>query len=76
MLEEQKNTTVEKEDLYFALINHEEQYSLWPEYKKIPLGWKVVFGPMKKEECMNYIDKVWTDMRPLSLRKQMTESQK
>lgn len=64
-----------KEDLYYALINQEEQYSLWPDYKAIPDGWKAKFGPMPKDECMAYVNKVWTDMRPLSLRIQMAQLQ-
>jgi MbtH protein len=60
-------------DLYFALINQEEQYSLWPDYKAIPNGWNAKFGPASKEECLAYVEKMWTDMRPLSLRTQMAQ---
>jgi MbtH protein len=53
------------------VINHEEQYSIWPDYKAIPEGWKSVGVEGDKQTCLNYIETTWTDMRPLSLRKAM-----
>ena len=53
---------------------NEEQYSLWPKYKAIPQGWSAVGKEGTKAECCSYVDEVWTDMRPLSLRKRMAES--
>lgn len=61
----------EYQEMYLVLINVEEQYSLWPGYKTVPAGWKVVKEDAPKDECLAYVDEVWTDMRPLSLRKQM-----
>ena len=63
----------EQEDnrVYIVLINDEEQYSLWLKEKKIPPGWRAVAKEGSKTECMSYVDEVWTDMRPLSLRKKM-----
>lgn len=65
----------EEEDktIYKVVINHEEQYSIWPEYKENPLGWNDAGKVGLKEECLAYIKEVWTDMRPLSLRKSMEE---
>lgn len=60
--------------IYIVLINDEEQYSLWPQGKKIPAGWRAVGKEGTREECSKYVDEVWTDMRPLSLRKQMEEA--
>lgn len=60
----------ESVDIYQVVINEEEQYSIWLVNKAIPLGWKPVEKKGSKEECLNYIDKIWVDMRPLSLRKQ------
>ena len=57
--------------IYRVVVNHEEQYSIWPEYKDIPLGWRDVGRKGLKDECLAYIKEVWTDMRPLSLRKKM-----
>ena len=57
--------------VYKVVVNHEEQYSIWPDFKEIPLGWKSVGKSGLKAECLEYIKEVWTDMRPLSLRKWM-----
>ena len=62
--------------IYKVVVNHEEQYSIWPEYKENPLGWKDVGKAGPKAECLAYIKEVWTDMRPLSLRKKMEERAK
>lgn len=61
--------------IYKVVMNHEEQYSIWPAYKDNPLGWKDVGKSGPKAECLEYIKEVWTDMRPLSLRKRMAERQ-
>ncbi len=56
---------------YRVVVNHEEQYSLWPQGKANACGWQDV-GPIgSKASCLEYIKEVWIDMRPLSLRKQM-----
>lgn len=62
--------------IYKVVVNHEEQYSIWPDYKELPLGWKGVGKSGLKPECLAYIKEVWTDMRPLSLRKKMEEMAK
>ncbi|MEO1131285.1 MAG: MbtH family NRPS accessory protein [Cyanobacteria bacterium J06639_1] len=62
---EQDNTS------YKVVINDEEQYSIWPEEKDNPLGWHDVGKSGTKEECLEHINEVWTDMRPLSLRQHM-----
>src|SRR5205807_2276955 len=59
--------------IYKVVVNHEEQYSLSPEYKTNPLGWRDAGKSGSKAECLAYIKEVWTDMRPLSLRKKMEE---
>lgn len=61
--------------IYKVVVNHEEQYSIWPDYKEIPNGWHAVGKVGLKPECLAYIKEVWTDMRPLSLRKQMAETE-
>ena len=62
--------------IYKVVVNHEEQYSIWPDYKEMPLGWNEVGKSGLKPECLDYIKEVWTDMRPLSLRKKMEEMAK
>ena len=66
----------EEEDsrIYTVVVNHEEQYSIWPADREIPLGWTEVGKTGLKAECLEYIKEVWTDMRPLSLRKKMDEA--
>jgi MbtH protein len=56
---------------YQVLINDEEQYSLWLADHDIPDGWRAVGKEGSKADCMAYVDEVWTDMRPRSLREQM-----
>jgi MbtH protein len=56
---------------YRVVVNHEEQYSIWPEDREIPLGWRDAGKTGSKAECLAHIREVWTDMRPLSLRRQM-----
>ena len=59
---------------YKVVINLEEQYSIWPADRDNPFGWKDVGTQGSKAECLAYIESVWTDMRPLSLRRQMEEA--
>ena len=66
------NTATDK-TIYSVVINHEEQYSIWPANRENPPGWVSVGKSGSKEECLSYIKEVWTDMRPLSLRKKMAE---
>jgi MbtH protein len=60
---------------YLVVVNHEEQYSIWPDYKAIPGGWRTAGKTGNKDECLAYIKEVWTDMRPLSLRKLMDQAE-
>src|SRR2546426_7844598 len=63
----------EREDntIYKVVVNHEEQYSIWPADRENALGWKEVGKSGPKAECLAYIKEVWTDLRPLSLRQKM-----
>lgn len=62
--------------MYKVVVNHEQQYSIWPLKRENALGWQDVDKSGSKEECLAYIKEVWTDMRPLSLRKTMEESER
>lgn len=66
--DDQEDTTI-----YKVVLNHEEQYSIWPQDRDNPAGWRDAGKEGKKAECLEYIKEVWTDMRPLSLRKRMAE---
>jgi MbtH protein len=56
---------------YIVLINSEEQHSLWPAHKAIPAGWRQVGPTGSKAECLEYVEKAWTDITPLSVRNRM-----
>ena len=56
---------------YKVVVNHEEQYSIWPDGKDNAPGWRDAGKNGLKAECLEWIKGVWTDMRPLSLRKRM-----
>ena len=61
-----------EDDTFIVLINHEGQYSIWPHRKKVPGGWTAVEGVQgNKKTVSDYVEKHWTDMRPLSLQKAM-----
>jgi MbtH protein len=66
-------STDQQEDsrTYLVVVNAEEQYSIWPADKNVPAGWNAVGKQGGKSECLQYIEEVWTDMRPLSLRRRM-----
>jgi len=66
--DEQDNT------IYKVVVNHEEQYSIWPADRENALGWSDAGKSGTKAECLDHIKEVWTDMRPLSLRKAMEQS--
>jgi uncharacterized protein YbdZ (MbtH family) len=55
------------EGTFNVLVNGENQHSLWPDFAEIPAGWRTVFGPAKKQPCLDYVNEHWTDMRPQSL---------
>jgi MbtH protein len=65
------NQDQEDNTLYKVVVNHEEQYSIWPAERENALGWRDAGKRGAKQECLDYIKEVWTDMRPLSLRKAM-----
>lgn len=60
-----------KQDEYVVVMNEEEQFSIWMADKEVPAGW--IVQPMSggKEECLEYINIHWTDMRPARLRRKM-----
>ncbi|WP_339925216.1 MbtH family NRPS accessory protein [uncultured Cyclobacterium sp.] len=66
----------EEKNLFLVVINHEEQYSIWPHEKVIPNGWRAEGQEGTKEKCLEYIEKVWTNMQPLSVRKVLESAEK
>ena len=68
------NPFEDENGIYHALINAEGQYSLWPAFVEVPDGWTIVLKSTTRAECLEYINKNWTDMRPNSLVVAMAES--
>ena len=69
MTDEREDTTI-----YMAVANDEEQYSIWPADRELPLGWHPVGTEGTKREVLAWIEEVWNDMRPKSLRDKMREA--
>lgn len=68
-------STEEDEDrtTYKVVVNHEEQFSIWRADRAVPAGWRDAGKSGPKADCLAYVKRVWTDMRPLSLRRATTE---
>ena len=62
--------------IYKVVVNHENQYSIYPVELTNPLGWNDAGKTGSKAECLDYIKEVWSDMRPLSLRLKMMDGTK
>ena len=61
----------EDKNIYVVVVNDEGAYSIWPSHKEVPAGWSTVGKTGSKAECLAYVEEVWTDMRPKSLREKM-----
>jgi MbtH protein len=68
------NESEQDQMVYKVVINQEEQYSIWPAHRENAQGWRDVGKQGQKQECLDYVAEAWTDMRPLSLRKQMEQA--
>jgi MbtH protein len=58
---------------YRVVLNDEEQYSIWWADRDLPAGWHAEGTEGSREECLEHIGRIWTDMRPLSLRRRMEQ---
>ncbi|MET8282590.1 MbtH family NRPS accessory protein [Micromonospora sp. NPDC005174] len=56
---------------YSVVVNHEEQYSIWPAERPVPAGWRAEGTTGSREECLDHVERVWVDMRPASLRRHL-----
>ena len=69
-------TNDEDTTAYMVVVNHEEQYSIWPANRELPLGWQAEGFRGDKAACLAHIEDIWTDMRPRSLRERMDAERK
>ena len=67
--------TLWQNEMIRVVVNHEEQYSIWPVGRELPLGWRATDKIGSYDECVQYIETVWSDMRPKSLRRAMAETE-
>ena len=65
----------EDKTVYKVVLNHEEQYSIWPDGRENAPGWRDAGKAGSKTDCLAFIKDVWTDMRPLSLRNKMAAAE-
>jgi MbtH protein len=61
----------DEDSRFYVLVNDEDQHSLWPAFADVPAGWRIVFGEETRPNCLEYVEKNWTDMRPRTLREAM-----
>jgi MbtH protein len=64
----------EATERFAVVVNHEEQYSIWPADRELPAGWVQAGRSGSRDECLAFIEETWTDMRPASLRRAMAEA--
>jgi MbtH protein len=61
----------DEDSRFYVLVNDEDQHSLWPAFADVPAGWRIVFGEETQQNCLEYVEENWTDMRPRTLREAM-----
>ena len=69
-------TNHEDATTHAVVVNHEEQYSIWPTDRELPLGWRAEGFRGDKAACLAHIEEIWTDMRPRSLRERIEAERK
>ncbi|WP_164414859.1 MbtH family protein [Streptomyces salinarius] len=69
-----EDTTTAPGPTHLVVLNDERQYSVWWAGRPLPAGWHAEGTEGSREECLAHIDRVWTDMRPLSLRRRMEQA--
>ncbi|MBD0669787.1 MbtH family protein [Kitasatospora sp. NPDC091335] len=68
------NPFEDAEASYLVLVNDEGQHSLWPAFSPVPAGWQQVFGTAGRQDCLDYVERNWQDLRPKSLIAHLAES--
>ncbi|MEV7027909.1 MbtH family NRPS accessory protein [Kitasatospora sp. NPDC093558] len=60
---------IDDADTVFQVVtNEQDQYSIWFADRALPAGWAATGTTGTKQECLKHIERVWTDMRPRSVR--------
>lgn len=70
-----ENTMDDENASWWVVVNDEEQYSIWNAGQEIPNGWRPLGSPRSRQECLDHIEREWTDMRPKSLREALGKAQ-
>ena len=65
----------DEDGTFVVLVNDEEQHSLWPSFADVPTGWRVAYGDAARDECLDYVEQNWPDIRPRSLRDRLEPGQ-
>lgn len=65
---EQLNPFDDESQPFLVLANAQAQHSLWPTFAAVPAGWQVVLGPDSRAACVDWLERNWTDIRPLAVR--------
>jgi MbtH protein len=60
----------DQDGTFVVLVNHEDQFSLWPAFAEVPAGWRVALPASSRADALSYVEQNWLDMRPRSLREQ------
>lgn len=66
----------DEEGEFLVLVNDEGQHSLWPVQFDIPEGWSQTGPRGTRQACLEWVDENWTDIRPLSLVRDMESQQR
>ena len=61
----------EQTPTFKVVVNHEEQYSLYPAERRVPIGWRAVGKVAEEEECLRYIEEIWINNRPPDVRERV-----
>lgn len=65
----------QEDGVFLVLVNDEGQHSLWPAFVDVPGGWTKVHGEASRQDCLDYVEANWTDLRPKSLIEAMSQAE-
>ncbi|RLL65869.1 MbtH family protein [Streptomyces sp. Z26] len=62
-----RNPFDDPDGTFLVLVNDEHQHALWPAFAPVPAGWREAHPAASRDECLAYVERHWTDLRPASL---------